>query len=77
MYYAALAETLYWVRNLGVVCGWVSGVLLIGPISCTMDAVRLTAAAEPQMGHGSLAAVQPAVPGSDINIRSSKLYIVQ
>ena len=29
-----------------------------------MDAVRLTAAAEPQMGYGSLAAVQPAVPGS-------------
>jgi hypothetical protein len=71
MYYAAPAGTLYWVRNLGVVCGWAAGVLLIGSISCTMDAVRLTAAAEPQMGFGSLAAVQPAVLGSDTDMRET------
>ena len=64
---ARVRGTLYFVRNLGVVSGWVSGVLLIGSISCTMDAVRLTAAAEPQMGYGSPAAVQPAVPGCDID----------
>ena len=33
-----------------------------------MDAVRLMSAAEPKLGYGSPAAVQPAVPGFDIDM---------